>query len=542
MAVVPQIARITYDNGLGSRRHFVATADLQDQAAGGAVVVTVTNSAIGAIPPAAPDTFELRYITDDGATIRTVTLNNTAGSQTDTFYFTDTGLVGGSPRCGTLELHLRVVKTTGGPTATYSTDTDGTPNTPPTGFTTTILDKGWIRGTTTLVEDISNVGLGSAPNTPGAYDDSLYVRLTAGATAYVARTLSVALSAGSLSGSTDSTVNIVRDLTFANVVDERFAAAVTTVTVAVTVPNATLTGLPWTVFTSTTDDSIDVDPRIRIIPLFQLDDDTYGTPPLSKNVADHKRLGSQQGFMCGRFINARGEGINGLTYNVALDPDKPGSPVTQTGKTTTTQGGQAGWGNGFTAWSSSLPGGLWVKSVDITGPTDIDTDSYLSLAAGENNDYFLVATDLNLKMVCGTAPLNAADGGSHVTPDMDLFVGATLWDTVNDVLVSLDAEPTVTIVRFNFTTFTLQYLDSDLTTWVAVAGNTPYRHTMPENPFEPGTYVLSLNTNGWTEDDFFIVVRGVYDGAPYLGSNIERIVGKLNAHDAHTFDPTGLFK
>lgn len=239
MAVVSRISKLRIElvADPNTFRQWLVTAAVQDTPAGSSVSVTIAMTT-GGVAPGVPDTLTLRYADDGGTTIRTVALTPDSASQSDTFFFTNDGTSGGSARCGTVEMKLQATR---GGVGAYDVETDGSPNTPGAGNQSQ-LDRGWIRSTTTLVEDISNTSLGGAPTAPGEYDESLFVRTTCGAASYVPRALTVALSAGSVSGSTNSTTSPTRDVTFSNVVDDRFPAASTTVGVTVTVPNAALTG------------------------------------------------------------------------------------------------------------------------------------------------------------------------------------------------------------------------------------------------------------------------------------------------------------
>jgi hypothetical protein len=145
MAVVSRTAKIRFDNGLGSAREWVATAAVQDTAAGAAVVTTITTTAVGTGPPVPPDTLTLTYHNSAGAVIRTVALAVGAASQTDTFSFTATGLPAGAARSGTVEVALRATVTSSTPTNNYDYGTHAAPRTPPSTFTGT-FDQGWVRG------------------------------------------------------------------------------------------------------------------------------------------------------------------------------------------------------------------------------------------------------------------------------------------------------------------------------------------------------------------------------------------------------------
>lgn len=108
------------------------------------------------------------------------------------------------------------------------------------------------------------------------------------------------------------------------------------------------------------------DPRITIAHLLQVDNATFGTPPLVNDVAGHDRLASQLGFAANRYRNARVEGINSIVSTESLF-DNAGliAPLSQSA-TTATKGGEAGWSGTFLAWDSQLPTGDWTHRADVT--------------------------------------------------------------------------------------------------------------------------------------------------------------------------------
>lgn len=539
MATVSRIAKIEL-SGLGSTRQWLATAAVQDTAAGGTVNITMTQTTTGATPPGTANSLrELRVVNDAGTTIRTFTWTEGAASESFSFSFTSDGVSGSAARCGTLELVLRVTRTVGGPTSTYDVESDGSPDTPPTSFTSS-LDRGWIRGTTTLVESISNIALGGGKNSPAAYDESLFVRTTLGAVSYTARTLSVALSAGSLSGSTNSTTAAARDITFTNVCDERFAAAATVVGVTVTAPNATLTGQPFTTFTSVTDDSITVDPRLTATHLFQINSNTFQTPPSAGNVTGTRRT-DETGFLAARILNARTEGVNGLTVTQSLTPRNPGTGLSGS-SSTATRGGQAGW-TGFLDWPQGNPGGIWDKAVDITAPSDIDDDTYLT---GGTQELRLIAIDPNLRAL---AQIGSDSPNDHILAGATVEVDVKLIDTASTKLVTVDPDGSgvavYTVWRRVNSSGVAQHLNTS-NVWVDThsasdTAATADRHQAIKVTDQLMYRVTKTVGADWT-NDFAVVVRVERDGAPYATVAYAEIVGTANPHSRNEFDPVGLFK
>lgn len=551
MAVVSRICTLEFDNGLGSFRRWIATAASQDTAEGSSVVVTVTQAASSSTPPGVADTLTLNFYNDSGILIRSASLTPSSSSQTVTFHFTDTGNSGGSSRHGTVEIAIRATKTTGGPTATYDYETDGSPSTPPTTFSATQVDRGWIRGTTTLTHSISNVSAGGSKNSPASFPDPLHVRLTTGSTAYV----TVAYTAGLKESSTTKRTRITNsttqtwDAAFTGTstttgrVNEGLSASSHTLISFATVPNASLTGQPYTSITTETTDSITTDPRLTVTHLFQVDDNSYGTPPLSKNRASGQRLTSEQAFMAARMTNARGEGQNNITWSMTLTPVAPGTTISNTGIVSATQGGQDGWGSStFTSWSSSLPGGTWNKAIDVTDPSDIDADTHL---VGGTAAYTLLAVNPNLRIIAGGG--NASASARHFQPGDPLTLAAALRDISTSQYASVDSSPApaVVLLRMNPTLGRGEYLRASDYTWVAAASATADSFTMTQSAGDSGVWVKTFTaeqTAGWGTLDFAFVPKLYNNGTPYTTSSTVTVLGSLNPHDSQDFDPTGLFK
>lgn len=546
MAVVPRIATIRIANSVDAAnnyRQWQATATIQDTEAGLSVAVSFVHSTVGAPLAAEADTTELIFRNDSGATIRTITIANAPGTSPQTFFFTDTGLTGGAARCGTIEIVIHVEKTTGGPTATYNIETDGSPNTNNVALTSVNqLDRGWIRGTTTLVEDLSNTSLGGAPTAPAQYDESLFVRLTNGAISYVARALAVALSHGSLSGNTNSTTAVTRDLTFSNVVDNRFPAASTSVGVAVTVPNAALTGLPDWTFTSTTDDTLAVDPRLTCEHLLQNNITSFGTPPLVNQNPNGARLASEIGYLSTNIRAARGtlvgnditQGKNSLTVRTQLQDSAAATSALIQDEVTATKGGEAGWVQSFLQWTSQLPAGEWDKTVSITAPSDITGTDYL---LNSTETYVLQARNPDYAVRVNPGTSNPAN---HLVAGEDLDIQAWLLDTFNKKTVAADEDGgtplvTVHVWRVNsdnvlqFLDAAFDWIDAHNGAGVPVDG---YAHQMTQLANQNVYHIVFTTDSTWT-NDIVVGVRFLNAGFPYDGFSQREVVESNNPHDRY---------
>lgn len=544
MAVVSAVTTLRIDNSVShadsTALTWVATAAAQDTAAGSSVLVTITHTNGGGVTPANAETLTLRYVTDGGIVIKTVSLNPTASSQTDTFYFTDTGNSGGSPRCGTIEIKLQATRTT---IPTYDFETDGSPNTPPAGFHAHTLNQGWIRGTTTRAEEVSNVSLGGALTEPAEYDESLFVRLTEGAISYTARALTVTSSSGSLSSATNSTTAAQRDVTFTNVVDERFPAAVTNVTWSVTVPNAALTGVPdWTA-TTTAEADLDVDPRLTCTHHFQIDNNTFS---LAADDNSNQMLATESGFLWTRITGSRGTGLNGITLTQTLTPTNPGTAVGPTSSVTSTRDSQIGWSDKID-WTASKPGGTWTKTVDITAPTDIDGSTYL---LNSSEVLTMLAPDSRITVIASGGP---TDKAKHYVAGNAFQVGVSIYKAAVKQVIPADSDGAgghkayAILARLEDTgahAGRSQYLDSDGITWVPITGpgQTAYLHQLTQTRPDSMVYTKTIpaeQTEDWGDYDIFVIGEVFVSGTPYSSHDKEIVVKGFNNHNEATSSGAG---
>lgn len=548
MAIVSRIATLTFSGATGSRT-WQATAATQDTAAGSSVVITTTETAAGASPPVVGDVLTLSVYNTSGTLIRAFTLTPGAASQTSTFFFTDTGATGGASRCGTVMIDIRAIENTGSPTDDYDYETDGTPSTAPTTFTATVVDRGYIRGTTTSTTTLSNASLGGAKPSPFAFPDSIFVRTILGASSYVSRTVTHAVGAvrSGVSNSATQTFDTTFSGTSASTgrVNNGFLAAATVLSSSVTPQNDATTGQPFTVLTPT-NDSATFDPRTTRSPLFQLDDNTFGTPPTIKHMATQRRTNAQQGFLGSRTTNARGEGQNGITYSVTLTPRKPGTAVTQTGLVTVTQGGETGWAPSLLAWSSSLPGGIWDKDRPITAPADITGATYAVQAAGTSTEYTLVSKNPDYDARVNVNHTSAL-AGRHFNAGMVITAVGYMVDTSTQkrVAAALMESVKFTLVRANPSDVsglsnTFQFFNG--TTWVDwTSGTAQTTFTATASPADAQTFEYQFtDTTAFGQRDFRTNVQIVSEGSTYTGTLVTTNLDTKNQHDAEAADEVTL--
>jgi hypothetical protein len=412
-------------------RTWVATPATEQSAEGAGVSITITQTSAGAGPSEA-QTLELDVNDDAGNLVREFTLDPTAASQSVTFFFTTTGAAGGSPRHGTYEMVIHAVRAGAG---AYDVESDGSPNSPPAGFHAHTATRGWIVGTTTLGESISNISAGGGKNSPASHTssggDSLFVRATLGSPSNTAKALTVTFSHGSLTGATGSSTSATRDASFSGVVDNRFPAASTSVGVSITAPNSPLSGQPYTVFTSTTDDTITVDPRHTISPQAQ-----KTTPRTDGGNQTAYVISADQCFVWGRVLNARGEAVSGMTMTQQL---KNGATVVASNTTAIT--GADGWtpsaGVDFTD-AVAAPAGNRTQEALINAPSDAT-----GLGTGAQTLGFASAftADKSLEIVC---PTEVEDGES--------FTVFVTYRSRSAGVLALDAAPTVTVYQISTST------------------------------------------------------------------------------------------
>lgn len=538
MAVVSRIAKVRIFNSVtpADFREWLATAVVQDTAAGASVDITVTQTSGGTAPPGVANTLTLTLYNDAGSSIRAFTLTPGSASQTVTFHFTGDGTSTGAARAGTVEIAIRATRTD---VATYDVESDGTPDAPGTGNSST-LDRGWIRGTTTSTTTLSNVALGGAKLAPAEYDESLFVRTTLGANLYVARALTTAVSGATpaLSASTNSTTTGPWDATFTTVVDERFPAAVTTVATSLTVPNATLTGLADTVLTAT-NDSMTVDPRPDAEShLWQTDDDQFGTPPMSKHNVAKSALVSSYSGMAFRLVRARTRtGIDGLSTTVTLDPRSAGANIVRT-STTATRGGQAGWTE-LAQLGPFVIGGQWDATLTITAPADIDAPGYVVSHA---DVVTILAQDPRI-LLRGYVNKTTTEK-RHFTEGDPVVINLTVVELTTHTRIdpARVTDVKMAVLRYRASDDRMEYLNADLSGWT-LWEPTAAAATLDLAPSsnDPRNYIRHVtNTTGWNRDLMALLFSCKVDGTPYSGFTSREEVGAANDHIGYAIDPIGL--
>lgn len=541
MAVVSRIARVRITTATGGFREYTATAAVQDTPAGASVVVTVALTAGGTLQPGPPtNPIELNFYIDNGATlIKTVTFAVGSLPQNETFFFTTNGLTGGAARFGTVRMRVRVERATGAPTDQYHVDSDGTNNTPPTGGSTQ-LDQGWIRATQTATVTASNISAGGAKTEPAQRNEVVHHRAVMQAVGYSSYA-TVHTFTGTSKSITVTSTSATRDATFTGTglangrVNYGFPAADATYTATVSLTtNSALTGLPIGVFSSVTTDTLQVDPRFTSVHLFQVGDNSIGTPPLSKNNTDKERGNSAIGYLGTGVHHARG-GVSGDVMSGGLGSIElmitltaPNGTVISRTVTTGTEGGELGWTPGFMEWTNTLPGGDWTKQVVITAPSDAGSADYL---LNSTDTLFLIGSrDPNVALVVDAGHSGSDANDRHMVNGDDFEVSAFFEFTKlgEEKLLPADtAEPLrVACKRVRGK----QVYSWDGTSFVLANPNINFLPMTRQS-----TYVWEYTTP--TDDDWSDVIvqcSGKYQQVVYAGQANREFVGSLNQHDALT--------
>lgn len=308
-------------------------------------------------------------------------------------------------------------------------------------------------------------------------------------------------------------------------------------------------------------------------------------PPSAGDIQTGQRVFPDLAFIGVRLINARGEGLNGLTTtlkmwdsagvaNTESTPAETISRVTETrrsGAPNTTP--EAGWlpqeQTGVNrdklplTFDLVLGGTHRVKSV-VTAPSAlVGIENYPLVSGGSswNRNVFLVVTNPNYVAVISIHPDNIQHHGSHLTPEDELIPVCYLLDQGNDKLVDLieanGDSVTIKIVREHHPTMRMDYFDFTTEEWVGKANDGAFPPEAKLALIRGDAHGSSLGTGDpdvWTtashlggeifspdgaagELDCMIVVDIVKDGVHYSAFAPVILVGTQNKHNS---PPTGM--
>lgn len=529
MVAVAGAAIVTVSNTAGNFRTIQTSTAVGSSPAGSSITITVTQTSGGVLPQPPPSELYVDVLLETGVTpIITFTLIPVAASQTAIFRFTTDG-AGGDARCGTLRLRIRSINTTstGG---TYNVNSDGTGNTPPTGSTAT-TQQGYLLGTTTA----TTVLAASSDPSPTclAFGNTVTATTTLGAIPYDSRTLSITFAP--LTATSSSASATAQFVTALGTVDKRFGNALATDSTVTSFPVAALTGVPWTAATIV-ETSRQVDPRFTKLPLLQVKEKTYGTPPNVKDVGPPRnRLVSDLGFLGTRYRNANNAGINSLSTHHVL-ADQFGLVATITwDDTTSTQGGEDGWtGPALKPWDSQLPSGKWTHTTTVTSPSNA-----MDLETGADT-VNLVSRNFNAVVVAVLSVSNEAD---HAHPGDTLTASMYAYTSTSGVRIAPD-DGTVkfSLTRLNRTTGLMEALNTDLTTWSAWTTGVRPSFALIASTVDPTLFQLALPaTSDWGVSDIVEAQAVcVIGGGTYVGMvPRELLSAAANGHGKYKFDGGG---
>lgn len=555
MAVIEGLGELIMTAAGGSRRWVLSVGVPFTRAAGSSFDLLYESTSTGLTPPQQADTVTITLRDVAEGTIRSYTVTP-AGPNSTTFWLRVGGVSGGAIRAGTVLMDIRVTKTTGGPTATYDVGTaPSDPNTPIAGGSTSTRDRGYVRGSTTSTQTVSNVALGGAKNLPFELQESIFIQTTYGASPFANASVTHTTSQGGIaSGQTWVAGSTQTNSTTSSVVDKRFPVGLTSgITTGLTVANASQTGQPQVPVTNTPD-TFSTNPNGILDHLLMLNQAAYLTPPMSANSASGEVGGGDTGYLAthlrkartGAVVgNARQGGHNGLFLSFELRSDvDTNTVVNQPMEATATRGGEAGWMPATPMpWTATKPGGRWTKTVSM-GTTDVITNAYLTNRTIQYT--LLAARNPNLQMFVF---LGTPSRDDHFLAGADLEIEAGIVNTQLRTSVAVDAPggvPAAGFVLRRINNGNLQHLDAGLN-WVNShdgSGNpvASYLHPMAKvaNQNLYRAVIPGSVTAGWG-NDVEAIIRLEIAGVAYTEAAYREMTGAKNPHSRNTFDPTGLF-
>jgi hypothetical protein len=504
----------------------------------------------------------------------TPTITGNSGSVTQTFHFDDAPLDGsaGTNRAGMVELFLSVVR---GAAVTWSADSRGGGS--PPAATTHTWSRGYYRATMVLSAfSISNASLGGAEPASFASPDSIFVRGTMDAVWYRSVALALAARQSSTDKRTDTgtaQTGVTRDYTWnttattvagkGRVNNGQWAVSSTLADIRFTTPSNVFGGTTsdkeyaWaasghvTGFSPSGDnlddtDRITVDPRVTFQQEFQADDNVFGTPPSSKDIAAGSMLSTQIGYLAARAKNARAEGLNGLVWTEKLwdhleQVGSEASPVHSRSSTGSTKGGEAGWSDDFLVWDDSKPGGAWDQKEVIT------TTDMTGLEVTNTRTLTLLAADPRLRLIIGGGNISRTGTHWYAGQALTVVMGAIKDLGVGGkVPIALDSGTAIFIlVRLNGALGRKEFFDgTDFSggpsgTWKSGAGTTVLgTFTATVSPGDSTIYTYTFpavdvgGSQGWDTKDLILLAFGSIGGVPLSPAfgHIE-VVDVRNAHD-----------
>lgn len=469
---------------------------------------------------------------------------------------------------GTVRLFCRMlVKTTTGGTTVSDVNTDaGNFGSPAETLVAGVTSTSWSPGLVRCGSALSSLAV-TGGSTPVSYPDALTATFTTAAapgTSDGTYTLAWQDATPATFDSDTIAAGTSTSLAANRTVDNTWPHASTSVGLLLTPASSGLstanggTALPWVHFTAlpstpgtvtgTTDaagnyvtarfaGAFTADPRLTKVGLLQLNDNTWGTLPLSKDAALHQRLTADLGFVAMRYRNAAGAGVNGLSVNHSLQDLNALTTAITWSDTTATEGTDAGWTNTLEPWSSALPGGTWKHTATVTAPA-----SATGLESGYDT-LTLLARNPNYQVIAGLTHATAGNEGDHAHAGDNLIANLVVLNVATDTKVQIDASSAkVSLVRYNATTGYLEALQTDGTTWSNWTSGALPTFTMSASANDAYLYQYTFTgTASWGATDIVAAqAQCLINGTSY-GVDVPRemVSATANHHNTYAFDGAG---
>lgn len=527
-------------------------------APGGTIELTYQTGTSGLTPPGAPNYVEIQIVLPDGplnTTFATKIQNPTNGT-TYMIHMDDDPLdaVLGAARAGMLEIYVYADRTDLG---TYTIDSRGNG-----ADSNDEWAQGYVRARPTLAShSLSNVAIDGAEPAQWAFDDPIHARASLDAPLYRSGELRARIrddGGTAVQTAAMSSSDVTQSLSWTGTgskIDNSFDVGLDDLVILF--PGRTFGGDEEYIWVASGHDAaftresdlvladgarLDVDPRITVDHHLQITGSAMATPPGVNDRSPKTAKVTDAAFVGFRLVNARSEGINGLTATETFGdaaneyPDDVDRSVT-----TATVGGEGGWCPTLAAWASVKPGGAWTHAVDVTSPAHA-TD----LEVGPSETFTLLAPNTEIGVIVGGGPATVGAQGDHWSPGQDLLVGVALYRENLSNLITPDADPTpyAAIGRFRSDLGVVEYLDANYDWQTLVAGTPATPHELAPSPADSRVFTLSISaaeTGAWTNPtiDLFVVGVAHENSVPYWNFSPLPVLGDANDHSGYQFDGAG---
>lgn len=316
--------------------------------------------------------------------------------------------------------------------------------------------------------------------------------------------------------------------------------------------NSTLSGRPWVHFESvpvsytlgTVDGTKSISASRQSFLTFDSSITVDHHMQLNNNVFNValdtvSRLTSDLAFITLTLTNARGEPVNGVTVTETLQDNQV---LTTAAIDRSVATGANGRPSTMSSWSSSLPGGGWLHTVDITSPSGLIGEEVTPVVT-----YTLLAPNSAYSVLCSAG---GATDGQHFNQGDDFIAGGGLVNGVTGQLLTPSGTPCAIIARQSDTGY-VEYLD-DTFAWNQLDGSeAAFCHDLMSSDLiipgaDPRVFLLIIPASVgvvWGLGGISCLFRFLdAAGTPYIGQASVFVSGGKNLHSGYKFDPIGLFK